>query len=87
LIGHQFQLRMISDRDQLDTGRDEVAVLLHADGFGTPSQKLATWEALRAGSPERVWWGWKNFYDEDRPTFTPEETVALDPSPLFISYQ
>jgi hypothetical protein len=34
-----------------------------------------------------VWWGWKNFYDEDQPTFTPGETVEVAPSPRFISYQ
>jgi hypothetical protein len=34
-----------------------------------------------------VWWGWKNFYDEDRPTLTPAQTVAVEPSPRFISYQ
>mgnify|MGYP006981339232 FL=1 len=30
---------------------------------------------------------WKNFYDEDTPTFTPEETMAVDPKPWFVSYQ
>ena len=87
LILHQFQLRMITDRGQVDTGRDEVAVLIHADGFGTRGQKLDTWGALHADPPPGVWWGWKNFYDEDRPTFTPGQTVAVEPSPVFISYQ
>lgn len=87
LILHQFQLRMIANRNKVDTGRDEVAVLIHADGFGTRGQKLATYRALNADSPPRVWWGWKNFYDEDQPTFTPKQTVELDPSPRFVSYQ
>jgi hypothetical protein len=35
-----------------------------------------------------VWrWGWKNFYDEDTPTATPEETLAVETEPVFISYQ
>jgi hypothetical protein len=86
LIVHQFTLAMIGDRAELDTGRDELSVMLHADGFGSPGQKFHTWEALHRDAPD-VWWGWKNFYDEDRPTFTPAETVAVDPSPRFISYQ
>ncbi|HLU32932.1 MAG TPA: hypothetical protein VKZ74_02770 [Natronosporangium sp.] len=87
LILHQFQLRMITDRVSVDTGRDEVAVLIHADGFGTRGQKLDTWQALHTDPPPGVWWGWKNFYDEDQPTFTPDQTVAVEPSPVFISYQ
>jgi hypothetical protein len=87
LILHQFTLRMISDRADVHTGRDELAVLIHVDGFGTPTEKFNTWDALHAAAPPDVWWGWKNFYDEDRPTFTPERTVEISPSPVFISYQ
>ena len=86
LVVHQFTHSMISNRTEIDTGRDELAVMIHADGFGTPGQKRHTWESLHSDAPD-VWWGWKNFYDEDRPTFTPAETVAVEPSPRFISYQ
>jgi hypothetical protein len=87
LILHQFTLQMIADRADVHTGRDELAVLIHADGFGTPTEKFNTWDALHANPPPDVWWGWKNFYDEDQPTFTPERTVDISPSPVFISYQ
>jgi hypothetical protein len=87
LVLHQFTLHMVTDREQLDTGRDELAVLIHVDGFGTPAQKLNTWNALHHRQPPGVFWGWKNFYDEDRPTLTPARTVAVSPSPRFISYQ
>ncbi|HEX6075132.1 MAG TPA: hypothetical protein VFZ32_07705 [Micromonosporaceae bacterium] len=87
LMVHQFRLSMIGDRRRIDTGRDELAVLIHADGFGTPGQKFDTWRNLRADPPRRVWWGWKNFYDEDRPTFTPRRTMAVTPCPVFVSYQ
>ena len=30
---------------------------------------------------------WKNFYDEDTPMYTPQQTYALDPKPWFVSYQ
>jgi hypothetical protein len=87
LVLHQFTIHMITKRSELDTGRDELAVLIHVDGFGTPGQKLNTWGTLHRDPPPRVWWGWKNFYDEDQPTFTPAQTIAIDPSPHFISYQ
>ena len=87
LLLHQFQLRMITDRARLDTSHDELAVLIHADGFGTPGQKIDTWNALRSEPVANVWWGWKNFIDEDQPTFTPAETYAVDPAPWFVSYQ
>jgi hypothetical protein len=87
LLLHQFQTRMIANRATVETGHDELAVLVHADGFGTPGQKLDTWRALRAEPLADAWWGWKNFIDEDQPMFSPAETVAVAPSPWFVSYQ
>ena len=87
LILHQFTIPMITDRADVHTGRDELAVLIHVDGFGTPAAKRNTWNALQLDPPPDVWWGWKNFYDEDQPTFTPEQTVEMSPAPVFISYQ
>jgi hypothetical protein len=87
LMLHQFRLDMITDRASITTSHDELRIVIHADGFGTASQKHATWRALHGNEPPGVWWGWKNFYDEDRPTFTPARTMAVRPSPVFISYQ
>jgi hypothetical protein len=87
LLLHQFRRRMIADRAQVDTDRDELAVLIHVDGFGTPRDKFETWGDLRTDPPAGVWWGWKNFIDEDSPTFTPAETMAIEPRPLYVSYQ
>jgi hypothetical protein len=87
LVLHQFRLDMIPGRERLDTSRDELAVLIHADGQGPQGSKQATWQALRQGAPP-VTWGWKNFIDEDQPMLTPEETVAqVDPVPELVSYQ
>jgi len=30
---------------------------------------------------------WKNFHDEDLPMFTPEETMTIEPAPVFVSFQ
>ncbi|NED96909.1 hypothetical protein G1H11_16505 [Phytoactinopolyspora alkaliphila] len=87
LILHQFTLAMIADREDVETGYDELAILIHADGFGTPQLKFETWNRLHADAPDGIWWGWKNFIDEDQPTFTPEETMAIEPAPWFVSYQ
>ena len=88
LVLHQFQLRMIDGRERLDTSRDELAVMVHADGQGSQGDKQATWRALHANPPAGIFWGWKNFYDEDAPMLTPEQTMAqVSPRPDLISYQ
>jgi hypothetical protein len=88
LVLHQFQLRMIDGRERLDTSRDELAVMVHADGQGAQGDKQATWLALHQNPPAGLVWGWKNFYDEDAPMLTPEQTMAqVHPRPDLISYQ
>jgi hypothetical protein len=88
LVLHQFRVSMIQGREQLDTTRDELAVLIHADGQGAPGDKQETWRAVRQGAPAGVFWGWKNFYDEDHPMLTPQQTVdQVEPLPQLVSYQ
>jgi hypothetical protein len=89
LVLHQFQRAMIDGRERLDTSRDELAVMVHADGQGTQGDKQATWQNLHAGLPTPpLYWGWKNFYDEDHPMLTPGQTIAqVVPRPQLISYQ
>lgn len=84
---HQFQLQMIRDRETVDLSHAELAYVLHADGHGDPETKFGTWNVMRQDlSP--VWlMAWKNFIDEDIPTFTPEQTFAIEPQPWFVSYQ
>jgi hypothetical protein len=87
LMLHQFRLDMISNRPALVTNYDELQVVIHADGFGSAGQKMNTWNTLHLDAPPNIFWGWKNFYDEDRPTFTPQQTMAVSPKPVFVSYQ
>ncbi|WKD59410.1 hypothetical protein [Corynebacterium caspium] len=86
-IVHQFQLQMLRDRDQINTDIPELAFVLHVDGHGTPSQKLDTWNAIRAGLSPNWFMAWKNFTKEDMPMFGPEESFGISPRPWFISYQ
>ncbi len=87
LIVHQFQRRMIIERERLDTSRDEIALVIHADGHGAPGDKMETWNDLLVDLPRGVRMAWKNFYDEDSPTFSPWSTMAVEPRPWFVSYQ
>ena len=88
LIMHQFQLQMIRNRESLNTNYPELAHILHADGHGPPGEKFATWEAMKKDLPAGVFLAWKNFYDEDSPTFSPEKSYKdVKPRPWFISYQ
>ncbi|WP_163544669.1 hypothetical protein [Occultella kanbiaonis] len=87
IVLHQFSLSMIEGRENLDTTRAEVALLIHADGQGTQAAKAGTWATLHVNAPAGVYWGWKNFIDEDLPMLTPAETYAVAPMPDFVSYQ
>ncbi len=87
LLLHQFKTFMLEDRDRIDLSRDELSVVVQMDGHGSPGTKMETWNVLRPGTREGMRWGWKNFYDEDRPMLTPAQTLAVEPTPVFVSYQ
>ncbi len=87
LVLHGFRLSMLSDRQDLAFPA-ELATLLHVDGQGQQELKDETYAYLTAEGPDQLWWGWKNFFDEDSPTIrSPEDTAAIEPTPHFISYQ
>ena len=87
LIVHQFRLAMITNREQIATP-PELAVLIHMDGQGSLAAKYNTWNSLTGrADADRFYWGWKNFYDEDLPTATPEQVLALSPKIVFVSFQ
>ena len=87
LVLHQFRFSMITNRHLVQTP-SELAVLIHMDGQGPLPTKYSSWNALtRQSDADQFYWGWKNFYDEDSPTATPAQVLALTPDALFISYQ
>jgi hypothetical protein len=87
LMLHQFRLDMITNRQAVKTDYDDLSIIIHADGYGSTGEKFNTWNTLHVGEPPNIHWGWKNFYTEDHPTFTPQQTVAINPQPVFVSYQ
>jgi hypothetical protein len=87
IIIHQFREFMIENRASLKQ-RPELQMVLQMDGQGPIPTKDTTWGALTSGWEEHPWkWGWKNFFDEDSPTPTPEHAMGKVPTPVFVSYQ
>ncbi|SEM07706.1 hypothetical protein SAMN04515665_12912 [Blastococcus sp. DSM 46786] len=88
LVLHQFRVDMLPGLERLDTSRDELAIMVHADGQGGQGAKQSTWQVLHRNAPEGLFWGWKNFYDEDIPMLTPGQTIEqVDPLPELVTYQ
>ena len=87
LVLHQFQLSMISDESALDTRHDDLAILIHMDGQGTPGDKEQTWDAITKAAPSGVFFGWKDFYVKDHPMLDPQQTIDRTPKLSMISYQ
>lgn len=85
---HEFSLSMIKHRARLDTGHAELATVIHVDGSGPQGAKQGTWRVLRHDAPDNVFWGWKNFVDEDPRMLTaPQTWQRVKPHPDLISYQ
>jgi hypothetical protein len=87
LVLHQFRLSMIQDESGLNTRHDDLAILIHMDGQGTPGDKEQTWDAVTKAAPPRVFFGWKDFYVKDHPMLTPRQTITRTPRLSMISYQ
>jgi hypothetical protein len=83
-VVHQFQIRMITDRQDLHDPAG-LAVTIHMDGFGTQGQKLETYSFTQVEPPFHN--GFKLFYDEDVDMFQPAEVMGLDPVPDLVTYQ
>jgi len=84
LLIHQFRTDMVRNiEDVID--RPRLAEVQHVDGFGTRSQKLATYHAVERDPQFRM--GFKLFYDEDTNLFRPADVLAIRPMIRFVSYQ
>lgn len=88
MLIHQFKLSMISNRTKLDTSRPELAWLIQMDGLGNQNVKQDTWRNVTRDAPDKMFFGWKNFIDEDKPMLTPKQTMTtVKPAPWYVSYQ
>lgn len=93
LVVHQFNWRMIAEREDVRSDYPGVQLIHNADGFGRPADKLVTWEYnVRATNMPLK--GFKLFYPKswrdggyDEPLLTPREVLQLIPVPVYIQYQ
>ena len=81
---HQFRASMLPDVQKIQS-RPGLALVQHIDGFGTRSEKNATWNRLRR--PQQFHLGYKLFYDEDVHRYAPADVLKFKPVPELISYQ
>ena len=87
LVVHQFTPDMIADKKELEQ-HPGVAMVLNADGFSDPLNKVAKYDELRPRGPTREFApGFKLFYSEDFPLMTPKQVMDLKPPPEFIVYE
>jgi hypothetical protein len=85
LLIHEFTPTMLPNRAAI-TPRPGVEIVFHADGFGTPGEKLGTWRGL--DFPARPYGtGFKLFVTQDTSLMTPSQVMALRPRLDVISYQ
>jgi hypothetical protein len=93
LVIHQFNWRMIRNREKVETNFERVRLVHCADGFGNPSlkRKAYAYNAEAVNMPVK---GFKLFYNFgipgagfDDPILSPKEVLELDPRPYLIMYQ
>ncbi len=85
LIVHQFEEEMIGNKMTLGQVPG-VQLVIDADGYGKPGVKIAVYNYLVRDEPVG-YAGLKLFFKQDDPLMTPEEVLALTPSPDLIIYQ
>jgi hypothetical protein len=81
---HQFRSSMLPDVGKIKKPPG-LAMVQHIDGFGTRSEKDATWKRLRR--PQQFHMGYKLFYDEDVKRYRAPDVLKFKPVPDLISFQ
>ena len=81
---HQFTLRMLPDRNRIQT-HPELATVLHADGHGTVAVKQAVYHQL--AFPAKFYAGFKLFLHDDPHLMTPAQVMALHRRPDLVTYE
>jgi len=81
---HTFRTSMLPGVARIKK-RSGLAMVQHVDGFGTPSQKLATYHAV--AHPKTFQMGFKLFYDEDVRRMSAARVKKIRPQVKFVSFQ
>ena len=90
LTVHRFTRKMITNYKNIKLD-PRVQIVMHMDGHGEPTLKKDSYHDYIVKEPVQ-YTGFKLFYEYDaRPKphhiMTPQEVIALQPSPLYIQYQ
>jgi hypothetical protein len=89
LVFHQLHASIVKDQAALRPHRG-VALIKSVDGIGHRADKEATWRKLTRGLPRHIHTGFKLFFTEDRrhgPLMTPQQVLALRPTPVYVMYE
>lgn len=86
VIVHQFQDRMLTNREQL-VEQPGIALTIHMDGFGDVPNKLDSYDIVRVEPPLNM--GLKLFFDEDIDLLAATDVLGglFEPVPDLITYQ
>jgi hypothetical protein len=85
LIVHRFTEAMVTNASEIKAD-PRVQVVIHMDGFGSPSLKRNIYDLVVTRRPVQFA-GLKLFYKNDKPMLAPSEIVRLLPTPVYIQYQ
>ncbi len=89
LVVHRFTQGMVKDYKLIKT-RPEVQMVMHMDGWGQPTRKIAAYNQFIYKEPVE-YAGLKIFYKNDTKNnsrlLTPEELLNLKPQPVYMQYQ
>lgn len=89
MVFHQVHSSVVQDEDALRP-HDGVVAIKSVDGIGARSDKVDTWRTLIRTKPEHVHPGFKLFFDEDSEhgrLMTPQQVLALQPTPEYVLYE
>lgn len=90
MVYHQVAASVVRSEERLREHRG-VAPVKSVDGIGDPGMKREAWDMLMRRKPAHVQPGFKLFYDEDTKNqgrlMTPQEVLALRPTPSYILYE
>ncbi|MBC6699852.1 hypothetical protein [Hymenobacter sp. BT190] len=89
LVVHRFRQDMVTNYQQIQLD-PRVQIVMHMDGWGTPSIKRSSYRKFIRREPVE-YAGFKIFFRNDSRAnsrlMTPKEIVSLTPTPLYIQYQ
>ena len=85
-IVHQFTEGMVDEAELKP--REQLAMVLNADGFGSRSAKRSKYHAFTRGAPKAFEQGFKLFYKEDEAMLMgPAAVLGLKPPPDVVVYE